>query len=52
MLELVDSAGAGISDGIFFDRSAIDKKQCRDVVEKIFTVMGQDQHYKLMMGEK
>lgn len=40
----------GFNDGLFFDASAIEPQQIRTVVERIFKVTEQAQHYSMMMN--
>lgn len=40
----------GLGDDTFFIEHTADTETCRNVFQKIFTCMGQEQHYNMMMG--
>ena len=49
LLSYLAVAERGISDGQQFIDSAIDATSCKQALKSIFEIMGQDQHYKMMM---
>lgn len=52
LLSTLDSGRGRLDVGIDFDSSGLNLEQARKVFKLIFELMHQDQHYKLMMGEK
>ena len=50
MLTYMNDSPVVISDGFNYIDDGSDVEQCKKVFELIFTVMHQEQHYKIMMG--
>lgn len=52
MLSYIAASTYGVNDGFHYVDDVIDIQQCRDTFQMIFHHMGQDQHFKMMMGIK
>lgn len=52
MFSLLNAGANGFNDGLFYDENAFTVEQIQFVFYKIFEVMEQTQHYKMMTGEK
>ena len=52
MLSYIAASSYGVNDGFHYVDDVIDIQQCRDTFQMIFHHMGQDQHFKMMMGIK
>lgn len=52
MFSLLNAGANGFNDGLFYDENAFSVEQIQFVFYKIFEVMEQTQHYKMMTGEK
>lgn len=52
MLSYISANSIGINDGMNYVDDCIDVAQSREIFEMIFTLMNQEQHYKMMMGIK
>jgi len=52
MLSYIAASTYGVNDGLHYVDDVIDIQQCRDTFQMIFRHMGQEQHYKMMMGIK
>ncbi len=50
MLSYISACSIGIIDGMNYVDNCIDVEQCRKTFEMIFTLMNQEQHFKMMMG--
>lgn len=50
MIAMLNIGATGFNDGLYYDSSAADIGHLKAVFEKIFTVMGQEQHFNMMMG--
>lgn len=50
MIAMLNVGATGFNDGLYYDSSAADIGHLKAVFEKIFTVMGQEQHFNMMMG--
>ena len=48
MIAMINVGATGFNDGLYYDSSAADVNQLRSVFERIFKVMGQEQHYDMM----
>lgn len=48
MLSYINASKIGFNDGLHYVEEAADPKLCRNILEKIFAIMHQDQHYKMM----
>ena len=48
MIAMLNVGATGFNDGLYYDSSAADITQLRSVFERIFKVMGQEQHYDMM----
>lgn len=48
MIAMINVGARGFNDGLYYDSAAADIKQLREVFEKIFTVMRQEQHFDMM----
>ncbi len=52
MLSYIAATTYGVNDGLHYVDDVIDIEQCRETFQEIFHHMGQDQHFKMMMGIK
>lgn len=52
MLSYICANSIGMNDGMNYVDDCIDVMQTREAFEMIFTLMSQEQHYKMMMGIK
>jgi wobble nucleotide-excising tRNase len=50
MLSYISHTTTGITDGLNYVDDYSDATLCKDVFEMIFKTLGQEQHYKMMMG--
>lgn len=50
MLAYLSTQSFGYNDGMHFIEIAGDAQQCKDVFKLLFECLGQDQHYRKMMG--
>ena len=50
MLSYIASNETGFKDGMHYVDDYMDTQLCRDIFKMIFTIMGQEQHYNMMMG--
>lgn len=48
MIAMINVGATGFNDGLYYDSSAANVSQLRSVFERIFSVMGQEQHYNMM----
>jgi len=48
MIAMINVGATGFNDGLYYDSSAADINQLRSGFERIFKVMGQEQHYDMM----
>ena len=48
MIAMINVGATGFNDGLYYDSSAANISQLRSVFERIFSVMGQEQHYNMM----
>jgi len=48
MIAMINVGATGFNDGLYYDSSAADVDQLRNVFQKIFRVMSQEQHYNMM----
>ena len=48
MINLITSGISGFADNLYFDASAVDPNVIRIVMQKIFEITKQDQHYNMM----
>lgn len=51
MIASLDVGALAFNDGLYFDASAIDPILLKDAFRQVFDVLGQMQHYKMMMQE-
>jgi len=49
MLYYIASSSKGISDGLNYVDNAADVEQCKETFKMVFELMGQEQHYDMMM---
>lgn len=52
MLSYISANSVGINDGINFVDDCIDGDQMKDTFHQVFVLMGQQQHYDMMMGNQ
>lgn len=52
MMSYIAASAYGVNDGFHYVDDVIDIQQCRDTSQMIFHHMGQDQHFKMMLGIK
>ena len=50
MLSYIASNETGFNDGMHYVDDYMDTQLCRDIFKMIFKIMGQEQHYNMMMG--
>lgn len=50
MLFYISANSIGMNDGMNYIDDCTNEQQCRETFEMIFTLMNQEQHYKMMMG--
>ena len=48
MIAMINVGATGFNDGLYYDASAASVDQLRNVFQKIFRVMDQEQHYNMM----
>ncbi|MBQ8964309.1 MAG: AAA family ATPase, partial [Clostridia bacterium] len=48
MIAMINVGATGFNDGLYYDSSAANVEQLRNVFQKIFNVMDQEQHYNMM----
>ena len=48
MIAMINVGATGFNDGLYYDASAASVEQLRNVFQKIFRVMKQEQHYNMM----
>lgn len=48
MIAMINVGATGFNDGLYYDSSAANVSQLHSVFERIFSVMGQEQHYNMM----
>jgi hypothetical protein len=48
MIAMINVGATGFNDGLYYDASAANVDQLRNVFQKIFRVMNQEQHYNMM----
>ena len=51
LLPIFNSTNGNLDDGLFYDAGAFSEEVLRRVFRDIFKIMGQDQHYEMMMGK-
>lgn len=51
MAAMLDVGALGFNDGLYFDATSIDSKVLKDTFKQVFEIMGQLQHYRMMMSE-
>lgn len=51
MLAYINANSISMNDDIHHVDDSLDTSECRKTFEKLFSIMGQDQHYKKMMGQ-
>ena len=49
LLSYLDTSTAGLNDGFNFVEDSMDAEECRKVFAMIFEIMGQKQHYDMMI---
>lgn len=50
MLYYIASSSKGVGDGLNYVDNAADVEQCKETFKMVFELMGQEQHYEMMMG--
>ena len=50
MLSYIAANETGFNDGMHYVDDYMDTQLCRDTFKMVFTIMGQEQHYNMMMG--
>lgn len=50
MLAYINASSIGMNDGMDFVEECLNAEECRKIFAMIFDVMGQTQHYNMMMG--
>ncbi len=50
MLSYISANSIGMNDGLNYVEDCVDVEQCKETFKMIFTLMNQEQHYKMMMG--
>ena len=48
MLLYINASRTGFNDGLHFVEEAVDPEVCREILRKIFRIMKQEQHFKMM----
>ena len=49
ILSYISSGTYGVTDGIYFSSASTDLEVCRATLQRIFTLMKQEEHYNMMM---
>lgn len=52
MIAMLNVGATGFNDGLYYDSSAVSVDSLRDVFERIFKVMHQEQHFQMMTGKR
>ena len=50
MIAALNVGALGFNDGLYFDTSSLDAVQLKESFRTIFDILGQIQHYNMMMG--